>query len=90
MFCTFFINLGNIGLEILDLLSILIHYTQLIWCIGAVSNDKEFWGFKEIRDFNMVLIFFVRFIAFLGCFTRFLKCLIVLSSLEQIFCREKQ
>jgi hypothetical protein len=87
MFCTFFINLGNIGLEILDLLSILI---QLIWCTGAVSNDKEFWGFKEIWDFNMVLIFFVRFIAFLGCFTRFLKCLIVLSSLEQIFCLEKQ
>jgi hypothetical protein len=66
-------------LEILDLLSILIHYTPLIWCTAAVSNDKEFWGFKEIKDFNMVLIFFfVRFIAFLGFFTRFLKCLIVL------------
>jgi hypothetical protein len=29
--------------------SSILHYSQLIWS----NNEKKFWGFKEMRDFNM-------------------------------------
>jgi hypothetical protein len=57
MFCTSLVNLGSIGLH--NFRSFIDSYSLSLHSIDLVHyNEKEFWGFKEIMDFNMVLDFF--------------------------------